>query len=404
MYFCNGDLGIGVVTANNPTGPFKDPIGKELISMNTPGVMPAQNMWLFDPMTFIDDDGQAYMYFGGNGESNVRVIKLNEDMISIYGRASSFHVPSFFEASWMHKRNGIYYFSYSTNPRAQMRIDYMTSKSPTTGFTYGGIVAAQPPNNNNNGGGGYNNYNGGGGNNLACYVADMSPTCRRHVSMSPNLGRHCVSLRHRRVPDTPNLYQLQPTITNQPKRTGILATIEFLCLSSNNNHEITDMSGIPRHVVKCRVVLDTLPTRHFLVSATWPATCRDMSPTRHRMSPFGQQKRHADIRHNGLRILSSPAKQGESRDVTFPRHTHVPLSLGGPPPGFPQKEHFLCGTSSEKASREGPNIQRKTARRFPRIGDGTLTPLSWRTTPSIRITSPSTWESVHVSTLPRDAY
>jgi hypothetical protein len=119
--------------------------------------------------------------------------------------------------------------------------------------------------------------------------------------MSPNLGRHCVSLRHRRVPDTPNLYQLQPTITNQPKRTGILATIEFLCLSSNNNHEITDMSGIPRHVVKCRVVLDTLPTRHFLVSATWPAKCRDMSPTRHRMSPFGQQKRHANIRHNGLR-------------------------------------------------------------------------------------------------------
>jgi hypothetical protein len=49
------------------------------------------------------------------------------------------------------------------------------------------------------------------------------------------------------------------------------------------------------------------------------------------------------------------------------------LSIGGPPPGFPQKEHFLCGTSSEKASREGPNIQRKTARRFPRIGDGTLT-------------------------------
>ena len=103
---------------------------------------------------------------------------------------------------------------------------------------------------------------------LACYVADMSPTCRRHVSMSPNLGRHCVSLRHRRGPDIPNLYQLLPTSTNQPKHTGTLAIIEFLCLSSNNNHEIADMSGIPRHVVKCRVVLDTLPTRHFLVSAT----------------------------------------------------------------------------------------------------------------------------------------
>jgi len=92
----------------------------------------------------------------------------------------------------------------------------------------------------------------------------MSPTCRQHRQMSPNLGRHCVSLRHRRGPDIPNLYQLLPTSTNQPKHTGTLAIIEFLCLSSNNNHEITDMSGIPRHVVKCRVVLDTLPTQLFL--------------------------------------------------------------------------------------------------------------------------------------------
>ena len=79
---------------------------------------------------------------------------------------------------------------------------------------------------------------------LACYVGDMSPTCRRHRQMSPNLGRHSVSSRHRRGPDIPNLYQLLPTSTNQPKHTGTLAIIEFLCLSSNNNHEITDMSGI----------------------------------------------------------------------------------------------------------------------------------------------------------------
>ena len=60
---------------------------------------------------------------------------------------------------------------------------------------------------------------------LAPHVADMSATCRRHVHMSPNLGRHCVSLRHRRGPDIPNLYQLLPTITNQPKHTGTLATL-----------------------------------------------------------------------------------------------------------------------------------------------------------------------------------
>jgi len=90
------------------------------------------------------------MYFGGNGDSNVRVIKLNKDMISVDGPAISITAPAFFEASWMHKRNGIYYFSYSSNPRAQMRIDYMMSKSPTTGFTYAGVIAAQPPQNNNN--------------------------------------------------------------------------------------------------------------------------------------------------------------------------------------------------------------------------------------------------------------
>jgi len=55
---------------------------------------------------------------------------------------------------------------------------------------------------------------------LAPHVADVSPTCRRHRQMSPNLGRHCVSLRHGRGPDIPNLYQLLPTSTNQPKHTG----------------------------------------------------------------------------------------------------------------------------------------------------------------------------------------
>jgi arabinoxylan arabinofuranohydrolase len=150
LYFGNGGNGIGVASADSPTGPFTDPIGERLVSSETPGVLPADNMWLFDPMTFIDDDGQAYMYFGGNGEDNLRVIMLNEDMISVDGSATQFHVPYFFEAAWMHKHNGTYYFSYSTNPSNELRIDYMTSDNPTSGFTYGGIVSPQPPENNNN--------------------------------------------------------------------------------------------------------------------------------------------------------------------------------------------------------------------------------------------------------------
>ena len=150
LYFGNGGGNIGVVVADNPAGPFKDVLGKPLIEHGTPGVQPAKNMWLFDPGVFIDDDGQAYLYFGGNGDDNVRVAKLKRDMVTIDGEIIKMNAPNFFEASWVYKRNGTYYFSYSTTPRAGMRWDYMTSKKPTEGFTYGGIVSDQHPINNNN--------------------------------------------------------------------------------------------------------------------------------------------------------------------------------------------------------------------------------------------------------------
>jgi arabinoxylan arabinofuranohydrolase len=107
-------------------------------------------MWLFDPGAFIDDDGQAYLYFGGNGDDNARVAKLNRDMISLDGEVIKMNATNFFEAAWVFKIKDTYYFTYSTTPRAQMRIDYMTSDNPTNGFTYRGIVAAQPPLNSNN--------------------------------------------------------------------------------------------------------------------------------------------------------------------------------------------------------------------------------------------------------------
>ncbi|TWU00272.1 Arabinoxylan arabinofuranohydrolase precursor [Botrimarina colliarenosi] len=150
LYFGNGGANIGVAVSDEPTGPFTDPLGKDLINHGTPGVQPAERMWLFDPGVFIDDDGQAYIYFGGNGDDNVRVAKLNRDMTSLDGEVIKMHAPNFFEAAWVFKRNGTYYFSYSTTPRAEMRIDYMTSDHPIEGFEYGGVVAKQPPINNDN--------------------------------------------------------------------------------------------------------------------------------------------------------------------------------------------------------------------------------------------------------------
>lgn len=187
LYFGNSGNGIGVATSDNPLGPFVDPIGKPLVENSTPGVQPAEHMWLFDPMTFIDDDGQAYMYFGGNGDNNVRVIKLNKDMISVDGPAIPLTAQNFFEASWMHKNNGIYYLSYSSNPRAEMRIDYMKSTSPTSGFTYGGIVSIQPPQNDNNNhqaifqlnGEWYEAYH----NRVVAREAKVAPTYRRNLCL-----------------------------------------------------------------------------------------------------------------------------------------------------------------------------------------------------------------------------
>ncbi|HQA57464.1 MAG TPA: carbohydrate-binding protein [Acetivibrio sp.] len=151
LYYGNGGNGIGVAVSDSPTGPFKDPLRGALVSWNTPGVQPAQNMWLFDPGVFVDDDGQAYMYFGGNGQNNIRVIKLGNDMISTVGSAMSMSAPRFFEASFMHKYKGKYYFTYASDfSQGASKIEYMMSDKPTTGFQYKGVLLPQPPDNYSN--------------------------------------------------------------------------------------------------------------------------------------------------------------------------------------------------------------------------------------------------------------
>ncbi len=149
LYFGNNANGVGVASSTTPTGRFTDAKGKALVDANTPGAS-GMSSWLFDPSIFIDDDGQAYLTFGGNGDSNARIIKVNSDMISVSGSAIALTVKNFFEASWLFKRNGIYYYSYSNNSAAGLKIDYMSSRSPTSGYTYTGTIGGQPPSNGNN--------------------------------------------------------------------------------------------------------------------------------------------------------------------------------------------------------------------------------------------------------------
>lgn len=158
LYFPNGASNIGVAVADAPDGPFKETLGKPLINRSTPNSNVA---WCFDPAVFIDDDGQAYLYYGGGTHAgapygqNLRGIKLNKDMTSIEGAALTIDSPNSFEAAFMHKHNGKYYFSYSTEPANGMRIDYLMSDNPLTDFIYAGTILQNPRLNGKN----INNYN-----------------------------------------------------------------------------------------------------------------------------------------------------------------------------------------------------------------------------------------------------
>lgn len=149
LYFANGAASIGVATSSVPAGPFTDARGSALISGSTPGAA-TPTQWLFDPGAFVDDNGQAYVYFGGQYPTNARVIQLNANLTSVSGPAAPMFATNFFEASHMHKRAGIYYYTYCNRFEFGAAIYCETNSNPTTGFAPQGTVLANPPQNVNN--------------------------------------------------------------------------------------------------------------------------------------------------------------------------------------------------------------------------------------------------------------
>jgi arabinoxylan arabinofuranohydrolase len=118
-----GGKAIGVAVSDSPTGPFVDAKGSAII---TTDMTPKQGDFDdIDPTVFVDDDGQAYMYWG-NGKC--KYIKLNDDMISFTDSIRYAKVPKFGEAPWLQKINGKYYLSYSSG--FPSTIEYCTSNSP----------------------------------------------------------------------------------------------------------------------------------------------------------------------------------------------------------------------------------------------------------------------------------
>ncbi|MBP1612878.1 MAG: carbohydrate-binding protein [Bacteroidetes bacterium] len=142
-----GGFGIGVLVSDSPYGPFKDPIGKPLIGGQYNSI---------DPTVFVDDDGQAYLYWGN---PNLWYVKLNKDMISfegeptkdpqfakIKGQSDSFHYQ---EGPWAYKRNGHYYMAYASTCCPE-GIGYAMGKSATGPWEYKGSIMDGDPRSSGN--------------------------------------------------------------------------------------------------------------------------------------------------------------------------------------------------------------------------------------------------------------
>jgi hypothetical protein len=160
----DGIFRIGVAVGSVPEGPF------------TPDPEPIAGSYSIDPCSFVDEDGQAYLYFGGiwGGQLQCwesgsfdpkgkepsgavpalmpRVARLGEEMRSFAGEAEPVsilddggqplraddHERRFFEGAWVHKREGLYYLSYSTGDTHYLV--YATGDDPLGPFTYRGRI------------------------------------------------------------------------------------------------------------------------------------------------------------------------------------------------------------------------------------------------------------------------
>jgi len=128
--------GIGVLVADSPYGPFRDPLGKPLVWQK-------ENWDDIDPTVYTDDDGQAYMYWGN---PNTYWAKLNDDMISLKGGITKldYKIEHYQEGPWLYKRNGHYYLAYASTccPEA---LGYAMSQSPEGPWQSKGYIMRPTP-------------------------------------------------------------------------------------------------------------------------------------------------------------------------------------------------------------------------------------------------------------------
>ncbi len=138
-----GGGAIGVAVADSPYGPFHDPLGKPLVSSGKGDI---------DPTVLIDDDGQAYLYWGN---PFCYYVKLNEDMISYEGdivkvpmteeafgkrEGNVAERPTLYEEGpWLYRHNDWYYLLWAGGPISE-HLGYSMGKSPLGPWKYAGTL------------------------------------------------------------------------------------------------------------------------------------------------------------------------------------------------------------------------------------------------------------------------
>lgn len=135
---------IGVAVSDSPTGPFKDALGKAIVTNDM--TKKTDISWDdIDPSVIIDDDGQAYLFWGN---TVCYYAKLKENMIELDGPIMTVELPNFTEAPWIHKKGDWYYLSYAY--QFPEKTAYAMSKSINGPWEFKGILNELAGNSNTN--------------------------------------------------------------------------------------------------------------------------------------------------------------------------------------------------------------------------------------------------------------
>lgn len=148
LYYSNCGVGVGMLTATSPVGPWTDPLGKNVVDKQSEGLGNCGAP--FDPGVVVDDEGRGWLSFGGGSNQfgteynpgNARIVRLTDDMMHLDSPITEIRAPYHFEANELNYINGTWVYTYNTSwvERKEWPLEiekpsiccmsYMTSKTP----------------------------------------------------------------------------------------------------------------------------------------------------------------------------------------------------------------------------------------------------------------------------------